>query len=144
MYGWPWRAKLAVVVERGAPDECWPARCGIDKDGYAHLSAFDTKETLVHRLAVMADGREIPPGHEVDHVAERCTRRDCANPRHLEVVPKRENLRRAAVRRQKARFCIHGHDRSDAYPDGSCRTCKTIYGHARYAAKKAARLRDAA
>jgi hypothetical protein len=125
MYGWPWRDKLAAVVERRGPDECWPViGCGIDPDGYAHLGASDTSETLVHRMAVMADGREIPPGHEVDHVASRCHRRDCANPAHLEIVTKTENLQRAWALRPKQRVCRRGHDRSNPYRDGSCRRCK--------------------
>ena len=57
MYGWSWRDKLAAVVDRGGLDDCWPAsRASIDQDGYAHLMATDTPETLVHRMAVIVLG----------------------------------------------------------------------------------------
>jgi HNH endonuclease len=130
MYGWPWRAKLEAIVIRGAPDECWradPGKCFIDRDGYAHIQATDTAESLVHRLAVIADGRAIPDGWEVDHIAGLCRYRDCANPAHLEAVPKPENMRRAIVVRVRAEVCGRGHSRADAYgPNhtGACRACK--------------------
>jgi hypothetical protein len=133
MYGWSWRDKLEAVVDRGGPDECWPAsRASIDTDGYAHLGAADTDETLVHRMAVIADGRVIPPGHDVVHVADRCTRHDCANPAHLEIVTREESRRR--VVREPVTVCIRGHDRSDAYPGGGCRKCKAEDYQARVAA----------
>lgn len=137
MYGWSWRAKLEVIVIKAGPDECWrsdPSKCSIDPDGYAHFAAADTSEHLVHRAAVVADGREIPVGWEVDHVAGVCRYRDCANPAHLEAVPKKENLRRAGVSRVRAITCARGHSREDAYGDGSCRSCKREDGYAKVAA----------
>jgi hypothetical protein len=140
MYGWPWRAKLEAIVVQGAPGECWradPGKCHIDRDGYAHIQAADTVEHLVHRLAVIADGREIPDGWEVDHIAGVCRFRDCANPVHLEVVTGEENRRRAAAVRVRAEVCSRGHSRADAYgPNhtGSCRTCKAEDYRARVAA----------
>lgn len=122
MYGWPFRAKLAMVVTRGAPDDCWlvdPTR--IDGDGYGHIQAFDTTETLIHRLAVLAVGIQIPDGYEVDHL---CRQRACANPAHLEVVTKAENHRRAMALVEKRTVCRRGHSKHDAYKDGSCRHCK--------------------
>jgi hypothetical protein len=137
MYGWSWRAKLAAIVIQGGPGECWrsdPAKCFIDKDGYAHFTAADTTETLVHRAVLMAAGTVIPDGWEVDHIAGVCRYRDCGNPAHLEAVPKRENLRRAAEARVPKPLCIRGHSRADAYPGGSCRTCKAEDGQAKIAA----------
>jgi Bacterial regulatory proteins, luxR family/HNH endonuclease len=136
MYGWSWRAKLDAIVIRGAPDECWrsdPDKCTIDPDGYAHFTAADTTEHLVHRAAVIADGREIPDGWEVDHVAGVCRYRDCANPAHLEAVPKHENIRRAHAIRILPPLFPCGHDRTlNAFPGSrGCRTCKREYERAR-------------
>jgi hypothetical protein len=136
MYGWSWRAKLEAIVIKGEPDECWradPDKCSIDQDGYAHFHAADTTEHLVHRAAVIADGREIPEGYEVDHVADVCRYRDCANPAHLEAVPKLENLRRSNVRRVLPPSFPCGHDRAlNAFSRSKgCRACKREYDRSR-------------
>src|SRR5260221_11523101 len=128
MYGWPWRAKLAVIVPAGEPSECWradPAKCSIDNDGYAHFQATDTAEHLVHRAAVIADGRDIPAGYEVDHIAEVCSYRDCGNPAHLVVVTHPENAQLAWALHVVAPVFPCGHDRaSNAFPRSrGCRTC---------------------
>jgi hypothetical protein len=135
MYGMGWRDKLAAIVPVGEPDECWLVERGVDKDGYAHLSANDTDEVLVHRLAVLASGREIPPGYEVDHL---CRRRNCANPAHLDPVPKPENRDRAEQVRVLRPTCARGHDRANFYPYGGCRVCKREDYYARRAARGAA------
>lgn len=123
MYGWGYRQKLAAIVIPGAPDDCWPVTRGVDKDGYAHLGSCDTAETLVHRLVMLAEGKEIPPGHEVDHT---CRTRNCANPRHLDIVPKLVNLSRAREVLRIATECLRGHPRtpSNLYADGSCKMCR--------------------
>lgn len=48
------------------------------------------------------------------------------------------------MRRPKKAICVRGHDKSDAYAGGRCRTCKTEYGKAHYAAKVAERKAEKA
>lgn len=133
MYGWSWRQKLEAVVPRGDVFECWSVSDKLrrDPDGYVHMASNDTTEVLVHRLAVLADGRAIPPGYEVDHL---CLTRDCANPLHLEVVSKEEHMRRRRTSLLSA--CRRGHDRSNFYPYGGCRICKAEYEQARRLGKE--------
>ncbi len=66
------------------------------RTGYGNFSVNSTTE-LAHRVAwVLANGRPVPAGHVIDHVAAAgCVHRDCVNPGHLEAVTRQVNARRA-------------------------------------------------
>lgn len=57
--------------------------------------------------ALLAAGRPVPPGMEVDHL---CESRSCVNPDHLEAVTRRENELRKYRRRET---CPNGHPNTD-------------------------------
>lgn len=93
----------------------------VDRNGYPRRG---TK--WAHRVAWSeANGRPVPPGHEVDHVAERCARRPlCVEPAHLEAVTIQEHLAR---RRPPPERCHRGHNDWYHRRDGKgrvCRACK--------------------
>lgn len=66
------------------------------KTGYGNIRAHDRTD-LAHRVAwELANGRPVPEGLVIDHVAERgCVHRDCVHPGHLEAVTRKENAKRA-------------------------------------------------
>lgn len=75
-------------VERHGDDDCWEWRGPLNAKGYGRFHANGASE-MAHRTAVRLDGRDIPPGLEVDH---KCRVRCCVNPAHLRVVTHRVNL----------------------------------------------------
>ena len=115
----------------GGPYACWPWTAGIDSSGYGVGPIGPNKRDRVHRIAVRLDGRDIPVGMTIDHL---CRNRRCANPRHLDVVPIAENLRRARPYRVPQTHCVRGHAIAveGRTRRGNCRACKRIDGLARY------------
>lgn len=92
-------------------DECWLWLGAIDADGYGALSSRIANgkitETKAHSLAwILTTGNPIPRS---DLMAHLCERRDCVNPRHLNMQHKslRTDLTRQRIRRA-------GADRSQA------------------------------
>lgn len=89
--------------------------------------------TLAHRLLYMAHVGEIPKGLELDHL---CRVRSCVNPKHLEAVTHKENMRRSIVgaltkaRQDGLTHCKNGHafnaanTRRDRYGYRSCLPCR--------------------
>ena len=87
---------------------------------------------LAHRFSYQLFGGVIPEWLEIDHL---CRNRKCVNPSHLEVVTRRENVKRGLspeVQRQRQlskTHCPQGHpyDEVNTYirPDNGrdCRTC---------------------
>lgn len=118
----------AKVDRSGGPDACWPW-LGARSNGGHGMFRLDGKTVPAHRVAVMLDGREIPPGHVPDHL---CRQRHCNNPRHLEVVSHRENtLRGAGPTAQHAAKdrCLRGHEFTEANTirrskGRECRACR--------------------
>lgn len=65
-----------------------------NEDGYLRKTwgnsrSGDRHAEMFHRLIYRAHHGEIPEGHEVDH---KCRVRLCANPDHLQALPRREHL----------------------------------------------------
>jgi len=107
-------------IQKGGDDDCWPWLGPKLPSGYGFLKVPRTdgggNQTSIsaHQMAVLLDGRDIPEGMEVDHT---CERRDCGNPRHLDVITHAENMQRMSVR--NPRPIVHG--RASSYTHGTCR-----------------------
>lgn len=74
--------------------ECWEHDL-LDKHGYGRLRQ-GTVEMLAHRASYRLFHGPIPHSYEIDHL---CCNPACWNPDHLEAVPRKENARRARMRR---------------------------------------------
>jgi hypothetical protein len=61
------------------PSGCWEWVKARIPDGYGYLR-WEGRQWLTHRLAFMAAGGYIPPGHVVRHA---CDNPPCCNPEHL-------------------------------------------------------------
>ncbi len=70
--------------------------------GYGHRTIRGVSY-LAHRVAYEEAKGPIPAGMEIDHL---CRNRACVEPSHLEVVSRRENVRRQAASRT---HCPSGH-----------------------------------
>ena len=74
---------------RGAADPTWmDFPCLIYKGKWQDGKGFKKmrvkgRACYVHRMSFLAHGKEIPPGHVLDHL---CRRRGCCQPEHLEPV----------------------------------------------------------
>jgi hypothetical protein len=87
---------------------------------------------FAHVEAYRRSGRNVPDGHQVDHVwARGCRHRDCVEPEHLEAVTCAENNRRQPqhTARRARSCCKWGHDRTpetvyvDPRGKTRCRSC---------------------
>lgn len=74
---------------------CWLWLGGKTKDGYGYMGWQKTTWTA-HKIAHTLLVGEVPQGLQIDHL---CNIRNCVNPCHLEVVTKKENLRRMVERK---------------------------------------------
>lgn len=84
-------------------DDCWLWTGAHDRDGYGAYTESRTKKWRAHRLAYVATRGNHAPGLELDH---RCEVRNCVRPDHLEPVTHAENMRRAALRRQRLQTAV--------------------------------------
>lgn len=130
--------RITSRIERTSSG-CWLWTGATNRGGYGVISLGGTRTGLVHRVSVLADGREIPDDYQVDHschdsyvcrLRAECPHRRCVNPEHLDVVTAAENNRRKFDRG----MCPKGH----AYAkrtDGRrrCHPCEADYA-ARYRA----------
>ena len=100
-----------------------------------------------HRVSYKIFVGEIPKGKELDHL---CRNPACVNPRHMEAVSHRENLRRSpsgapAFHRSKT-HCPQGHpyDKENTVVYRGMRYCRACgkKHKAAYAAKKRAEQAD--
>ena len=123
--------KLRAYIEaRSIPEPnsgCWLWLLSLGNHGYGQGSApwFNGKRVdVAHRLSYMAFKGKIKAGDEVDHL---CRNRSCVNPDHLEVVPKRINVRRQFnLKSEDFSKCAYGHADYFRRPSGKmvCLTCK--------------------
>src|SRR5438477_6063730 len=76
---------------------CWLWLGAHKPNGYAQIAVKtgdgSWKVAYVHRLMFEWHKRAIPSGRELDHL---CRVRGCVNPDHLELVTRKENIRRGA------------------------------------------------
>lgn len=126
---------------------CWIFPGATNSRGYSIVSnGVKGGNILGHQLAVMASGRTVPAGHNIDHachdhatcrVEKDCQHRRCVNPAHLAVV----TIRRNTTRRWDSGLCVKGHPLTARKSDGKrqCQTCRRAY-----ALRRAFRLPDAA
>lgn len=80
-------------VAVGAANACWPW-CGgtVLRNGYGQVK-FSQKKYLVHRLALMLSGQEVPDHMRVLHAPVVCHNRLCCNPAHLRQGTASDNAR---------------------------------------------------
>jgi len=99
-----------VVTSRGCIE--WVG--AVRQNGYG--AAWINRRLMVpHRVsATWAHGIPLPVDKDVDHL---CRNRKCVNPQHLEVVTRRENIKRGTSRAAATiqafdaeGQCAHGHD----------------------------------
>jgi hypothetical protein len=120
---------------------CWIWTGHVEKNGYGRIGV-NGKMRWAHRIAYELFIGLIPKGKELDHL---CRVPACVNPRHLEPVTHKENMRRsplgAGVMHKAKTKCPQGHDYSfeNTYIFRGmryCRVCARKYKAAYKARKK--------
>jgi hypothetical protein len=82
--------KILARTEKPSNSECWLWTGYIDLDGYGRFNV-DGKRRRAHQISFELFHGLVPAGHVIDHL---CRVRRCINPKHLEAVTPRENLKR--------------------------------------------------
>jgi hypothetical protein len=102
----PWRLAVFISVEEhGGDGACWIWQGKINRNGYGRVY-WNGKEPVVHRVVFSLLVGKIPDGYLLDHVKEKCRRRDCCNPAHLEPVTPRDNTMRGQAVLFKPRISV--------------------------------------
>lgn len=107
--GKPLGVRFAALVDRRGPEECWPWKGRVDRDGYGRIQSGDQSNVGAHRLALEeALGRKLELGEVACH---RCDNRLCCNPAHLFVGSIQDNNQDAVAKERNAFGERHGHAR---------------------------------
>ena len=77
-------------VEKTSEDSCWYRLTRGRESGYTTIS-FNGRRVSAHRFSYAAFIGDVGGDQEIDHL---CRDRACVNPDHLELVSRKENLRR--------------------------------------------------
>lgn len=80
-----------VKEDRGFKSRCWVWQRAKGPNGYGVKWVAGDRQRLAHRVYYQQHVGPIPKGLHIDHL---CAQKDCVNPKHLEPVTCRENLRR--------------------------------------------------
>jgi hypothetical protein len=135
---WP---KVTDRLSVGGLDACWNWQ-GKLTDGYGRIWDGPARRAYrSHRVIWTLLRGPIPEGLTIDHL---CRNRACGNPRHMELVTRRENVLRGeghtAVNAAKT-HCSRGHEFNEENTkwrtDGTrcCKTCRRDNERRRRAAR---------
>lgn len=83
--------------------DCWTWKHGVTTAGYGVITSGPRGECqyfYVHRVVYQRLVGPIPQGLDIDHL---CCNRRCANPDHLQPVPRGENMRRGFTTERRLR-----------------------------------------
>lgn len=120
---------------------CWEWTATCSESGYARFR-WNGKSVKAHRVSYEILVGSIPTDMVLDHL---CRVRHCVNPKHLEVVTRRENTLRGNSRSAigiRTNKCINNHEytKENTYnnPGGfrECKTCKRINNKKYYLARQ--------
>lgn len=89
---------------------CWEWIGAKDSSGYGSMGVRNRKICSAHRLSYEHYIGPIPADKVIDHL---CRNRSCVNPKHLELVTRRENTMRGETiptRNAAKTHCKYGHE----------------------------------
>lgn len=85
----PMEERFLAMVQRGAPEDCWPWLGARTENGYGKFSQGRNTHHYAHRLIWQLEVGPIPPGMVIAHA---CDHPPCCNPAHLWLATQAENL----------------------------------------------------
>ena len=121
---------------KGTPCMEWTG-C-LSHNGYGQWQNTARQHVRAHVFSYETHVDLVPKGLILDHL---CRNRKCVNPKHLEPVTNKENIRRGnglAGKNARKTHCKRGHkfiaSNTYTYPSGNreCRTCRRLYFYKGY------------